>query len=490
MLLPPSPLSPHAGAGRGRGQPCPGQGAGSSGVAHIEPVFSCAVNVVCFLRAGCGACTGRLWLQYSWGARAVPPPRPLLAACANAAALQKVYWHHGLCDRPLGSLHKETDRQTDTHTHSTAATDTDSQHWGWVRPRWGSGPGSSPMSLHPPGAAAAPPAHSPWPWDSPCGHGAQEHLGPWLRLGSPAGAIPSLPWAVSCRGQQGSTGGLVVGQDPPSFGAGPLPAQLGVQVPRGAPVLQGPGCVPLPWAPAPSGALSPTQGSTAAGGCSTGTPRGRPHSCAAPPAPGAVLCGGWGLRRGGPGSAGRLPSPPGTAPPAPCTRQSRTCSAAGWWLPAAPSRGLRWRLGTAAQRSSAPLCGQPAGPPSCAWGCGSWGAVCGHSPTATCTDTAWWLSVSAQRCRSWVPFTPRTPSSASFTASNSMPRGVPASSAWSRRGQPQPQPPAGSPRWGLLQAGNSGSRVRQLLTTGLFAWAEGSRAAGEGQSGALGGEGL
>lgn len=38
---------------------------------------------------------------------------------------------------------------------------------------------------------------------------------------------------------------------------------------------------------------------------------------------------GEGLRFGGPGSEDNLLSPPGAAPPVPCTRQSQTCSGAG-----------------------------------------------------------------------------------------------------------------------------------------------------------------
>lgn len=71
-------------------------------------------------------------------------------------------------------------------------------------------------------------------------------------------------------------------------------------------------------------------------------------------------------------------------------------------------------------------------------------ASAGHSPTATCTDTTGWLSVSAQMCRSWVPLTPLTASSTSFTASNSMPRGAPASGASQGGAGPSPIPHLGS----------------------------------------------
>lgn len=77
----------------------------------------------------------------------------------------------------------------------------------------------------------------------------------------------------------------------------------------------------------------------------------------------------------------------------------------------------------------------------------------GHSPTATCTDTTGWLSVSAQRCRSWTLLTPLAPSSSSFTASNSRPRGVPASTT-SHRGHPQP--PATAPTWVRAPSGAGG----------------------------------
>lgn len=70
----------------------------------------------------------------------------------------------------------------------------------------------------------------------------------------------------------------------------------------------------------------------------------------------------------------------------------------------------------------------------------------GHSPTATCTDTAGWLSVSAQRCRSWTPRTPLAPSSSSFTASNSRPRGAPASTTLGVTGR-HPGPPDTAPTW-------------------------------------------
>lgn len=68
---------------------------------------------------------------------------------------------------------------------------------------------------------------------------------------------------------------------------------------------------------------------------------------------------GKGLRPGGPGSAGSPTPPPGTAPPAPYTTRSRICSAAGWWLPAAPSRGWRWRLEVAGTHDQPPA--QPLG---------------------------------------------------------------------------------------------------------------------------------
>lgn len=69
----------------------------------------------------------------------------------------------------------------------------------------------------------------------------------------------------------------------------------------------------------------------------------------------------------------------------------------------------------------------------------------GHSPTATCADTAGWLGVSAQRWRSWTPRTPRAPSSTSFTSSNSRPRGAPASTTCS---QGPPSAPSHSPHPG------------------------------------------
>lgn len=72
---------------------------------------------------------------------------------------------------------------------------------------------------------------------------------------------------------------------------------------------------------------------------------------------------GKGLRMGGPGSAGSPTPPPGTAPPAPYMTRSRICSAAGWWLPAALSRGWRWHLEAAGNHD------QPRSPQPCPWGC-------------------------------------------------------------------------------------------------------------------------
>lgn len=293
MLLPPAPCCqlppPHAGAGRGAGgislvlgrADGAGRGARSSEVAHIEPVFSCAVNVVCFVKAGCGAGLGPQALVPGVAISVLPWGPALAALCPSQGAGAVPPPHsppgclHRCCCSPtslLAAAGSATARWTPctktwTDTHSMGATDTDSRGWEWIRPKHGrirpvtglgdreqrqgsrrSGLSSGLWLLSPRswvGAAAAAPtgppaaraAASPWPlglWDSPCGHGGTGASGAKAGSGlqQPPGMSPPFPAPLSsCSGSllspllQGTTGlrgGTCVGQDPPSsFGAGP-----------------------------------------------------------------------------------------------------------------------------------------------------------------------------------------------------------------------------------------------------------------------------
>lgn len=198
-----------------------------------------------------------------------------------------------------------------------------------------------------------------WPWWSSRDPGWVWGPHPPPSLGPSAVGLCS---PLSCRGHQGSIhGGSTVGQGPPLPGAGPtMPgAVAGFMSPPGmaqgegvcrSPLVAGLACVclvppprwdPAPWWHSPVHPGAPQQHSGCSAGtgaqapapllhrtpCSKATP-GRPQGVC--PGPGLTRsAAGEGLRRGGAGSAGRSPSPPGTAPPAPCRRRSRTCSAAG-----------------------------------------------------------------------------------------------------------------------------------------------------------------
>lgn len=147
--------------------------------------------------------------------------------------------------------------------------------------------------------------------------------------GAGAKARPEVPHG-GCPFLPGQTGSLGTGR-----GRIPPPQELWCsreQKIQGAPVLHRPGRVSVPprtphWSHCPTPGLH----STGVGGggmesqalpCSGTRSWGQGHVWPSVAAEG-------GLRFGGPGSGDTLLSPPGAAPPAPCTRQSQTCSGAG-----------------------------------------------------------------------------------------------------------------------------------------------------------------
>lgn len=155
-------------------------------------------------------------------------------------------------------------------------------------------------------------------------------------------------------------------------------------------------------------------------------------------------------------------------------RQSRTCSAAGCWLPAALSRGRRWPLGMAGQRGSAPVYGQLAGPPAVPWGLRELAGLC----VGTLTDShVHRHSMVAQRQGPEVQVmgalhpahpeqhllhcveleAPRCPCQQCLVTEGPAPALAPV----------KVRACGGSSQvWGLPQAGDGGARVRQPLTMG------------------------
>lgn len=153
------------------------------------------------------------------------------------------------------------------------------------------------------------------PGSSMGGWGQDEVLGPLWGMSLPA-RTDRLP------------GDWVVGQDSTSEAV----AQQGVEDPREPLCSTGQAMCPSPPGCC-TGVTVPAQGSAAVGWV-----EGRMGSQALPCSSTRSwgqgqtwpnVAAGGGLRRGGPDSGDSLQSPPGAAPPVPCTRQSQTCSGAG-----------------------------------------------------------------------------------------------------------------------------------------------------------------
>lgn len=229
---------------------------------------------------------GQVWLAaVAVGARPqlqhFPPHAPVSAALLLLLLLQHIYWQ-----RWHRCWHRWTDGHQG-HRHDSA------EGMGQGQAREGSD-----------GAQAA-------AW----GAGAK------ARSEVPHGGCPFLP------GQTGSLGTGCWGRIPP-------PQELwhsrsgGFQ---GAPVSQARPCVRPPRTPHWSHCPTPGLRSRGVGRGEMGS-QALPCSSTRSWGQGHIwpnVAAGGGLRSGGPGSGDSLPTPPGAAPPAPCTRQSQTCSGAG-----------------------------------------------------------------------------------------------------------------------------------------------------------------